>query len=176
MRFEAVALAGLCVGACISNTDGLPCSVTTQPSASLGGMQITLDTPSCTMQSGTGALLDYTIVTTSAIAFQYGPHGACIPTSTSDPSSFVTAEVTGSGGEYCPTCDVGTCNEDQGEPVMIPAATYQGSLNFLGRQWDGPAGSGVPVGGPLPAGAYTARVLVSMPVGQAEADLTVTLD
>lgn len=180
MRWIALATFGfgaLVVGSasgCVSN-DGLPCSVTTDGSAALGNMEITLDTPSCTMTAGTGALLSYTITTQQAVSFMYGPHAGCTPTE-DNPSSFTAAEVTGQGGEFCPTCDVGTCGEDPGEMITIPAGSYPGSLNFPGREWDGPAGSGVPIGGNLPAGAYTAKVIVTMPVGTLEADLGITLD
>ncbi len=173
----AVAVPLLC-GCLSSGGNNLPCSATSTV-GTIPGVQITLDTPTCDMQPGTGGNLSYVISVGSALSFMDGPHGACTPTSMTDPSSFIQVFVTGSGGEYCPGCDLGTCSEDPGEQINIPAGTYMGSAEFPGRSWEGPAGDNAPLGPPLPAGFYVAEVNVTLPIGSGEtvsAELTIDLE
>jgi hypothetical protein len=177
LAVASVGLSSIWFGGCLGNGSGsLPCSMTASGGSNgIAGMQITLDTPSCAMQSGTGATFNYVITVGSALSFAEGPHGACTPTSTTDPSSFVEVFVTGSGGQYCPACDVGTCSADPGEQISIPSGNYMGSFEFPGRSWNGPAGINAPLGGPLPAGYYVAEVNVMMPIGMVSAELSITL-
>ena len=158
--------------ACVNNSD-LPCG-TSQTSPMVPGVTVSVSTPSCSFATNTAATFNYTIAVTTATTFATGAHAACMPTS-SDPSSFTSVEVSGSGGEYCPTCDLGICGEDPGEMITIAAGNYMGSLNFPGRMWDGPSDDDAPIGGPLPAGLYTAKVHFEIPAGVVEADLPISL-
>jgi hypothetical protein len=174
MRKHYWVLAVVLPAACISSSGGLPCSTTTT-SPMVPGTQITWSTPSCTMQSGSGGTFNYVVDVGSALSFTLGPHGACSAT-TNDPSSFVSAFVTGSGGEYCPDCDLGTCPEDPGESITIPVGNYTGTFQFPGDAWDGPAGDNTPVGAPLPAGNYVATFEMVLPSGMVGAALPVLLE
>jgi hypothetical protein len=127
------------------------------------------------MQSGSGATFNYTVDVGSALSFTLGPHGACTATM-NNPSSFISAFVTGSGGEYCPDCDQGTCPEDPGESITIPPGTYTGTFEFPGDAWDGPGGDNTPVGAPLPAGNYIATFQFVLPSGMVGAGLPVLLE
>ncbi len=158
--------------ACVNNSD-LPCG-TSQTSTTVPGVTVSVSTPACSFPTNTAATFNYTIAIASAMTFNTGPHASCMPTS-SDPSSFTSVSVVGSGGEYCPTCDLGTCGEDPGEMITLPAGNSMGSLNFPGRQWDGPSDDNAPIGGPLPPGLYTAKVHFEIPAGVVEADLPITL-
>jgi len=172
MRWAIAILLVAPLGGCVDNS-GLPCG-TSATSTTVPGVTVGVSTPTCSFVAGTAATFDYTINIQSTMAFMTGPHAACMAT-TSNPTSFVTTEVTGSGGRYCPTCDLGICSEDPGEMITLDPGNYTGSLNFPGRMWDGPSDNNAPIGGPLPAGAYTAKVHFEIPAGVVEADLPITL-
>jgi hypothetical protein len=175
MRKHYWVLAVVLPAACISSSGGLPCSTTTT-SPAVPGAQVTWDTPSCTMESGSGGTFSYTLELGSALSFTLGPHGACSATM-NDPSSFISEFVTGSGGaQYCPDCDQGTCPEDPGESITIPAGSYSGTFQFPGDSWDGPAGDNTPLGGPLPAGNYIASFQMQIPNGTLGASLAILLE
>ncbi|MDP9003048.1 MAG: hypothetical protein M3O46_23400 [Myxococcota bacterium] len=77
--------------------------------------------------------------------------GTCSPP---DPSGLIVHEViSGNAQNYC-VCDQGRCMQTQPEGT-VPAGTYQHSIVWDGKNWNGPSDTGNPKGPPFPAGNYT---------------------
>ena len=169
-RALVLVLAAASAGAC---TDPLPCG-TTQTSAALPGVSIAVSTDTCTFAAGAAGTFTYVTTIKDPLTFTTAPHAGCTPT-TSDPASFIVTEVLGTNARYCPTCDVGTCPEDPGEDITIPAGTYMGQLNWPGRQWDGPSDTGKQLGPAFPPGSYTVHVQFTIPAGVIDAKLPITV-
>src|SRR5439155_14170201 len=96
-----------------------------------------LSTTACSFPTNTQAQFNYTITVDSATTFNTGPHAACMPT-TNDPRSFTTALVSGTGGQYCPTCDLGLCGQAPDQSITLMPGPYAGTLDVPGPQGNGP--------------------------------------
>jgi hypothetical protein len=61
--------------------------------------------------------------------------------------------ISGSGQRFC-ACDQGRCT--QAEPaVTVHASTYQRTMSWDGKNWNGPSDTATPEGAPFPPGTYT---------------------
>ena len=177
MRLHPLALAAVAAAAAACGAPPLPCG-SSAGSTTVPGVTVSLDTETCSILVGSGATFDYTTKVTTALSFMYGPHSGCTPTF-DDPKSFIATEVIGAGSQvYCPSCDPGTCSEeDPGEMITIPAGTYTGSLDWPGVEWNGPGDGNAPLGSAFPAGPATVHVVFDIPgQGSIDAQLPILLE
>lgn len=91
---------------------------------------------------------------------------------------YVGERVEGDGQNYC-VCDSGLCPPPDDPPFTLKMGQYPGSLDWDGKNWNGPSDTNNPEGPPFPPGAYTVKIrAIGQHAGQdfeVTADLPITL-
>lgn len=128
-------------------------------------------------QAAAGVAFDYVVIVTADVpdvtpqresaCDQPGPSGL-----------YVGERVEGEDQNYC-VCDQGKCIPPKDSPMTLKQGKYPGSLEWDGKNWNGPSDPQNPKGPPFPPGMYTVRVkAVGQHQGQefaVTADLPITL-
>jgi hypothetical protein len=129
----------------------------------------------CTFQSGVGGTFTYEVTTSDSAPTLHtaatGPGCSTCASWSSDPMSFVSWNIGGSGVRYC-TCDTGCCAPQEAKTISLDRGTKTAKIEWPGKQWDGPSDTGAPLGAPFPPGEYAVTVTFG---GATEGTVTATL-
>ena len=138
-----------------------PCSP--RFNSSLAGVEIQFPEAACTYftsQLSEGVTIPYQIVVTqSHLVSPTSQQNGCDEAGPSGLRAFERiygTDYLGNENQYC-LCDVGLC-EDSPIESMVQPGTYQGSISWEGRNWNGPSDTGNPQGEPFVGGSYTVEV------------------
>lgn len=152
-----------CQNACLEDAPK-GCSVAAT-SPDLPGLTVHVEADRCRIPVGEGETFRYLIEVQQGIAYtavdSQGGCGRC-GGYTSDPLSLTEATVGEGPVDYC-ECDVGCCPPTEATPQLLALGSYVDSLQWPGRQWQGPSDTDQPLGPAFPVGSYAAEVKVDVP-------------
>lgn len=101
-----------------------------------------------------GVVLDYTVQIESSEAEVWSEPLDAGQCGRPDESGLVVQErVEGNDQSWC-VCDEGRCMGPEPEFIRLPPGTYDGAIDWDGRNWFGPSDFGNPPGEPFPPGDY----------------------
>jgi len=126
--------------------------------STIAGLSATL-TGACAVKAGVGGKFEYTVTLDHAVTFTLpGSGGACGACFGNAPNVGSLLDVRVGGGadssvRYC-SCDKGCCVPTTAHAVRLEAGTTQGTLDWPGKEWDGPSDTGNQPGAPFPPGSY----------------------
>lgn len=155
-----------------------PCSVdATDPS--LPGVSVHVEADRCNFKSGQAAQFRYRVTLTQSIPYTAPASqgcGSCSPYS-ADASARISYTIGNSSGSvrYC-ICDTGCCAPNASAAFTLAPKTVNGTIDWPGRQWQGPSDTANPYGAAFPPGSYDVSVGMSVPgVGGTTAKLPITV-
>jgi hypothetical protein len=150
-----------------------PCKACSDPG--LTGVKVCVSADTCTFKSGVGGTFRYEVTVDDSAPVLHtaenGPGCATCASWSADPLSFVSWNIGGGDVRYC-LCDTGCCAPQPAKTITLDRGTKSATIEWPGRQWDGPSDTGAPLGAPFPAGSYSVAVTFS---GAKEGTLTATL-
>lgn len=141
-----------------------PCAVE-GVTGTLPGVTLAIRSASCVYKRGTPATFTYEVTTAGVPPITLPQNtGGCSDCGvyTTDPLSFTRYSLggTSAGGEnqqWC-LCDQGCCFGTNGQQVQVDATTKTYTINWSGREWDGPSDTGNPEGELFLPGRYNVFV------------------
>ena len=145
----------------------------------LPGVRMRIEGSRCRFRSGEGGSFRYQVELARPIAYRvadgFGSCGFCGGYG-ADPAALVRATVGSADVRYCATCDEGCCPPDREASHQLAAGTTEGSLEWPGREWNGPSDTSSPLGPAFPPGSYAVKVELRVPgVGTASAQLPIVV-
>lgn len=145
----------------------------------LAGVRIRIEGSRCTFRSGEGGSFRYHVELTRPVAYVvaagFGSCGSCAVYG-ADPAALVRATVESDDVRYCASCDVGCCPPDREGRHELAGGTTKGTLEWPGREWNGPSDTSMPLGPAFPPGSYAVKVALRVPgIGTASAHLPIVV-
>lgn len=110
-------------------------------------------------QVAAGVMFDYVVIVTADVP---GVTAEAQKTCDEPKSSglYIGESVEGDGQNYC-ICDNGLCPPPMDPPATLKAGEYPASIEWDGKNWNGPSDTNNPKGKPFPPGDYTVKVRTS---------------
>ena len=172
LTFSAVESADPC-GCSPSKVIPTACKACSDPR--LAGVRVCVSAPSCTFVSGTGGTFTYEVTVDETAPVLHtaatGPGCAACSSFSADPTSFVSYVIGAGDVRYC-LCDTGCCAPQAEQSITLARGTKTGTIDWPGKQWNGPSDTGAPLGIPFPHGNYSVSVTFA---GAKEGALTARL-
>jgi hypothetical protein len=141
-----------------------PCMVMAED-ARLPGVRLRIEGDSCRLETKHDHSFRYVLEVDDPIMY-YSPAtfsgcGRC-GGYTSDPRSLIDFSIGADDVWYC-LCDTGCCPQTTTSMQTLQTGTFEGGIDWPGRQWHGPSDTDVPLGPGFPAGDYAVSVTFSVP-------------
>ena len=141
----------------------------------IDGVKVCVSAPTCTFHSGIGGTFTYAVTVDDTAPVLHtaatGPGCAVCASYGADPTSFVSWSIGGGDVRYC-MCDTGCCAPQTEKTITLDRGTKTGTIDWPGKQWNGPSDTGAPIGAPFPPGNYAVTVTFA---GAKEGTLTARL-
>ncbi|MGZ3422219.1 MAG: hypothetical protein ACXVEF_36015 [Polyangiales bacterium] len=141
----------------------------------LTGVRVCISADTCSFNSGTGGTFTYEVTVDDTAPILHtaatGPGCSVCASWSADPLSFVSWNIGGGSIRYC-MCDTGCCAPQTEKTITLDRGKKSGTIDWPGKQWNGPSDTGAPLGDPFPPGTYSVSVSFQ---GAKEGTVTATL-
>lgn len=142
----------------------------------LDGVELCIWADDCNFEVGEGGTFYYSVQVDRSAAITTSERLSGCGSPSSDPLSFVDYWVTDDQGtQYC-VCDLGLCAPQDGESITLQTGEFSSSLDWPGREWNGPSDvAGAPLGPFFGPGQYVARIAFGTRFALSEGTVSVDL-
>lgn len=138
-----------------------PCTVVS--TSEIPGVRIEILLDDCRVSRAdaleSGVILPYRVVFEDTLELTLAGFDEAPCVRPDDDGLQMLATLGGSGVQFC-ECDQGLCASPEAELVTLQAGSYENSLVWPGRAWNGPSDFGAPLGEPFPFGTYVFEIRV----------------
>lgn len=158
-----------------------PCAVE-NVTGTVSGVTLAIRSDACVYKRGSSATFRYEVTATANTPpIKVPARTACeCSDRTADPASLLHWSIHGTspaGDEkrYC-ICDVGCCPPGPAQKIQLDARESSGTIEWPGREWNGPSDTGNPLGDVFPPGRYEVSVIFEgYDAGTVEAKLPIEI-